>query len=1159
MKKQVLLMLAVFGTVGGNMHRVQALEYLPASIVVDDSNGNVNGKLEPAESVSLSLSLLNSWADATNVQATLSCGDSLVRITKATASFADVLYGELTDNRADPFVVSLNGDCPGTYTLQFTLEVTAEGPDSYSATSYFNYAVMLNQQGYDDGEPDGHVEATRWVLYDTEIAIRITPEIRPCLLTHVRLFPCVDSNCTIVITVWDDNTPGGLPGTLLGTVKADIDPAASGDWFDVDISPMWVTIDEGSFYVRLSGNTKDAYHHEGIYRNGIDRDPPYYGMSWYYERYDNDWEFWYPFESSGLSANLMVRVRYASSTEDGPVENLISGKRYQYIQQALFEADDDDEIVVAKGLYNENINFRGKPLTVRSTDPADPEVVADTIINGKQRGPAVTFESGQSFSSTLRGFTIRGAALIRDDHADANKPPSIGSGGGAIACLDLVRPGPVIRECVIAGNDCPGLYCYDSSPLLFNCTLAGNDSNGIELPKRSVAKLTNCVIVGNNGYGVLGANPTLTNCTIVANVLAGIASFRPTLRNCILWDNASANEQGPQIIEDPSGRGWVNITYSNVKGGWEGEGNINIDPCFVSLQSLVPLVASNPKPHDRIINVDPNIILQWSAGRAATSHNVYFGTDLDRVSEATTDSNEFMGNEDSNSWNTSEYAPSGLTARTYYYWRVDEVNESYVDSPWKGRVWSFKTFDPNLVGWWQFNEGAGDVVSDSSAYGNHGTIVDATSIGSTCWVKGHGEGYALEFIGNEDAGDRVEVPDSNELRPKHQVTVSAWINYREPWSVHGHVVSKGANDRETFSLERGHGYDQMNFLVREDETYSQYRAWGFGLERDEWVHIAGVYDGAYLSSYINGEVQESYHTGPMTLSQNTVGLGIGNRPNDKDSPILGIVDDVRVYDRGFSESQMRQEYEHQVYNEEATVDYGGDYRLRPGSWCIDAGDNLAVPLDLTDLDGDGDTAEPVPWDLDENDRIVDGDNDGNAVADMGAYEYFVPPVEVAMKFTPQAFNPGSEGNWFKLHFVLPEGYDINDVDLNAPAQCKLMDTGEIIESDYVNAFLNEEELLEIEAGFERSAFALCLSQPAERTVTVTGLIEGTSGQNFYGTDTIKIINNTLQQIAALASYWLAQGCDSPDWCNGLDLNRDGTVNFADFALSEGCCIEIAAP
>jgi hypothetical protein len=48
-----------------------------------------------------------------------------------------------------------------------------------------------------------------------------------------------------------------------------------------------------------------------------------------------------------------------------------------------------------------------------------------------------------------------------------------------------------------------------------------------------------------------------------------------------------------------------------------------------------------------------------------------------------------------------------------------------------------------------------------------------------------------------------------------------------------------------------------------------------------------------------------------------------------------------------------------------------DYRLRAGSRCVDAGDNTAVPLDVADLDGDGDTTERTPLDLGASPRFVD--------------------------------------------------------------------------------------------------------------------------------------------------------------------------------------------
>jgi predicted outer membrane repeat protein len=75
----------------------------------------------------------------------------------------------------------------------------------------------------------------------------------------------------------------------------------------------------------------------------------------------------------------------------------------------------------------------------------------------------------------------------------------------------------------------------------------------------------------------------------------------------------------------------------------------------------------------------------------------------------------------------------------------------------------------------------------------------------------------------------------------------------------------------------------------------------------------------------------------------------------------------------------------------------GDLRLMPGSPAIDSGDNLSVPADVFDLDGDGDTEEPTPFDLDGYARFVDDpdtDDTGRCddpcerpIVDMGAYEF----------------------------------------------------------------------------------------------------------------------------------------------------------------------------
>ncbi len=70
-----------------------------------------------------------------------------------------------------------------------------------------------------------------------------------------------------------------------------------------------------------------------------------------------------------------------------------------------------------------------------------------------------------------------------------------------------------------------------------------------------------------------------------------------------------------------------------------------------------------------------------------------------------------------------------------------------------------------------------------------------------------------------------------------------------------------------------------------------------------------------------------------------------------------------------------------------------DLSIGAGSPCIDAGDRTAVPPDTADIDGDGNTAEPLPQDLKGNPRFVDDPltpNTGVGPAphvDIGAYEY----------------------------------------------------------------------------------------------------------------------------------------------------------------------------
>jgi outer membrane protein assembly factor BamB len=99
-------------------------------------------------------------------------------------------------------------------------------------------------------------------------------------------------------------------------------------------------------------------------------------------------------------------------------------------------------------------------------------------------------------------------------------------------------------------------------------------------------------------------------------------------------------------------------------------------------------MAYNPNPANGATGVDPNVILSWSPGNLAASHDVYLGTDYNDVNNADTNSPEYKSNFDVNSFD-----PCGLELSTTYYWRIDEVNEPNM---WKGNVWSFETDRPEI-------------------------------------------------------------------------------------------------------------------------------------------------------------------------------------------------------------------------------------------------------------------------------------------------------------------------------------------------------------------------------------------------------------------------------------------------------------------------------
>ncbi|HUU17986.1 MAG TPA: hypothetical protein VMW72_12610 [Sedimentisphaerales bacterium] len=114
------------------------------------------------------------------------------------------------------------------------------------------------------------------------------------------------------------------------------------------------------------------------------------------------------------------------------------------------------------------------------------------------------------------------------------------------------------------------------------------------------------------------------------------------------------------------------------------------DTFSISVPTVIPVIATKPIPADGALHEDIWVNLSWSPGRLAVSHDLYLGDNFDDVDSGA--EGTFVGNQE-----TTFYVagfpgfafPDGLVPGKTYYWRVDEVNDSEPNSPWKGDVWSF--------------------------------------------------------------------------------------------------------------------------------------------------------------------------------------------------------------------------------------------------------------------------------------------------------------------------------------------------------------------------------------------------------------------------------------------------------------------------------------
>jgi hypothetical protein len=213
--------------------------------------------------------------------------------------------------------------------------------------------------------------------------------------------------------------------------------------------------------------------------------------------------------------------------------------------------------------------------------------LADCVF--KENAKAIYSKGGQ--------LNIRGCVFLRNYR-------------GAIT--DYSETGSVFTNCIFSGNS-PGGAVYASNVTFTRCLFAGNRALGGYIHNED----TWYYGMGGAVYitRVFNQISVFNNCTFINNWAdfgCAIYCFGwVNLTNCIFWgfeDQIQVYPYSPPTV----------VRYSDVQGGWQGEGNIDIDPCFVDPGRWVNANDPNQiaEPSDpNAVWIDGDYHLKSQAGR----------------------------------------------------------------------------------------------------------------------------------------------------------------------------------------------------------------------------------------------------------------------------------------------------------------------------------------------------------------------------------------------------------------------------------------------------------------------------------------------------------------------------------------------------------------
>ncbi len=426
------------------------------SHLVDDSQGNDNGVVNPDETILMSITAKNLGREqAQNVSATLRENDDYVIVTDSISAFGDIDSG-MTAVGSRQYAFEVDAFCPDTHRVKFTLEAT-DG-QNFWATDFFQTVI----------KPD--------------LVVTAVPE------TAV-VCPGESSSIKLVFApvggfIWQvDLSYSSLPPGVTALLEPNQFLPPDSSLFTIQTAP---DAPPGIYPITITAAAIEISCEREI-ALGI-KPPPYYGPLWHVATGGHDDIF--------------------NGSGDFP---------FRTIQKGISSADSGDTVLVQRGNYVETINFSGKSILVASHFIFDGEesTIESTVIDGDAEGSVVTFDSGEDSSSIIRGFTLTGGFAdygggVRCDSSSPTIADNFLLGNecwdSKAGCGIFCDNGSSPRLCrnLIAGCIGPAaLLLRDrSSAQVIGNTICDNTEGGISMEDSSAVLIKNNVVCGNVTYGI---------------------------------------------------------------------------------------------------------------------------------------------------------------------------------------------------------------------------------------------------------------------------------------------------------------------------------------------------------------------------------------------------------------------------------------------------------------------------------------------------------------------------------------------------------------------------------------------------------------------------------------------------------------------------------